>query len=218
MIFEKTTLSFSSGTRYCVPVIYNFLRTYSDRFSLDGNYIILDNEFKFTIDGTSQYPTTMVVCNDSNNTTLTLDHFGRWNRVSSSTTGIVQFLLTSSVFYFSMTQGNDRTCYGEILAFTDVDNNHFFGTKSYSYDANNANFYNVDTAFGTYNIGLMLKFATQSEKILWSNICPVSYDGGYFSNVSTLINCSNITQGIVITMNGKNYFTLGTNILVCIDD
>ena len=50
----------------------------------------------------------------------------------------------------------------------------------------------------------MFTFPTESQKILWSDMCLIMSIGGYLSNINGLMACSNITQGIVITINGKN--------------
>lgn len=220
MIYEKTTLRFPNGSSTWMNVIYDYFSTFTDRFSLVDGYLVLDNKasFRFT---NSETPTVYTKCNDANNTEVYLGSLGRWNRVNRNTYGIVTFLLTTNVFYFTIVQSESTTwydCSGEVMITLDDNGTYYTGYAHETFNANSITFCNMNTAVNTYTLGLMFKFATQSEKILWGNVCFMMDGAGYFSNVSTLINCSNITQGIVITMNGKNYYTLGTNILVSIDD
>lgn len=221
MIYEKATLYFPQGSSTWMTVICNYFNQFSNRFHLEDNYIVWDNKVKFTLTAVSN-PRVYLKCNDSQSTVLDLGDLGYWNRASSQTWGNVVFILTDTLFYFTIIQTEGGRVWddtsGEIVAIVDDNNNYFAGFAYRNYNANAVPFYDVDTALSGYSIGTMFKFNVEAQKILLSNICPVSYNGGYFSTINTLVNCSNITQGIVITINGKNYYTVGTNILIPIDD
>lgn len=217
MIYETSKLTFSGGTSNMTPAIYNFLSIFTNRFALDGNWLIFDDSVKFRINGNNVYPYPQVICHDQNQTTLSLSDWGRWNRPSSTTAGYTTFLLSNNVFYLTVYQDGDYNCRGEIIIFKGKDNNWFFGSAYQSFNANSADYYNVETTLGPYILANMLRFSVTSDKILWCDTCPISYEGTYTSYTEELKNCSNVTQGKVITISGQNYFTLGTNVLVPIN-
>lgn len=222
MIYDNTKLYFPSGSAGWMSVIYNYLSSFSNKFQFVDNCIVYDNEVKFTFTN-AQYPEAKLYCNDSNHTVVTLGHMGRWNREGRSTYGQIYLVLTDTVFYFVITQTEGSSvwtdCRSEIIAFKDVNDNYFVGYARETLDANAASFVNNNTAISGYSTGQMFHFATEIDKILWGNICPIYRSGeSNIFNTTALINCSNITQGIVITMNGRNYYTLGSNLLVLADD
>ena len=221
MIYDKTTLYFPQGTSTWMPIICNYFNQFSDRFRIENNYIIWDNKVKFTFTD-AFHPEVLLRCNDSQSTLYDLGGMGYWHRSGTQTWGIVTFILTDTLFYFTIVDTEYGTiysdCSGEFVSVIDDNGNYFAGYAYENFSANAVSFYNVDDAVAAYQIGKMFNFATESQKILWSSICPISHSSGYFSNISTIMNCSNITQGIVITINGKNYYTVGTNILLPMDD
>lgn len=220
MIYETTTLTFPQGTTTWMSVICNYFNQFSDRFHLEGNYIVFDNKVRFTFTDAG-YPKVLLQCNDSQSTSYDLGDMGYWHRSGSRTWGIVTFILTDTLFYFTITSTEYGTiysdCRGEVVSVIDGNGNYFAGYAYANFNANAVSFYNVDDAVSGYRIGRMFNFATESQKILWSDICPISHASGYFSTINTIMNCSNVTQGITITILGNNYYTIGTNTLLPLD-
>ena len=98
MIYESSKLTFSGGTVNMMPVLYNFLSLFTDKFVLDEGWLIFNDSVKFRIDGNTAYPQPQVVCHDSNNTVVYLSNWGRWNRQSSTTAAYTTILISNNVF------------------------------------------------------------------------------------------------------------------------
>lgn len=211
MIYTKGSFYVSSTASWTTS-LYNYLRLYSDRFTLEDGYIIFDGKIKFKFTDNTR-PAPQVVCNDENNTVVTLPQMGYW---ASGGTVYTTLIITDKVFYLGFDRRIDNVYY--VLSIVIDDNDKYYtGGVLQNWSVNSVTFYDTDTAISGYSIGKLFNFAIAPYNILYNNLCPIFYSNSYNSDIHDLISCSTVTQGQVITFQGQNYYALGTNVLVPID-
>ena len=219
MIYETATLTFPRGTTTWMKVLCDYFNQFSNRFvATNSDSIIFDNKVEFAF---TDSVTPSVYILQGSNVIANLGSWGRWNRVSSKTYGIVKFILTESVFYLTLTQTEGGAvwydCSGNFAILIDDNNKYLAGFTHENFTLDVDVFTNVNDIAPSYRIGKMFNFNTEAQKILVGNICPIYSLDGYSSNISGLVPCSNVTQGITITISGNNYYTIGTNTLLPLD-
>lgn len=226
--FTNTWPAYASCGSTQAEDAYNYLHQYDSKFTLDTTNWTIGYDDKFKIycgeDTGYQRPKWSLICSDNNET--------QYNTQTNNPTTSYWFegdykksifIKNKSLIYFAETKQNasfSDSGVGFIYVKT-KDNKHYATTLNpRNQSVNDLTFYNVITGEPIeFQLIPFVSFAMPSEKVLFSKQCIIlSQDTGYCSFVNDLRTCSNLTVDTVITITGRNYYVLGTNLLVPLFD
>ena len=175
---------------------------------ISGNTVIIDSIFSIYL-GYASWPRIYM---EKDGSVIT------GNTVAGNMTFIIGY--SNNFFYINMTDGDNTGIYLVYEKATDFtlwtasgssgSSGGFQNIQSYTFlDLNSA---------ATYSRGAILNYAAQSGYINYA--ANILFYGGTTTKAITdpfFISCSTVTLGKVITFNGTNYFSVGTNTLLRMD-
>lgn len=208
--------------------LYNYLSQYDDRFTLDGDNVAVDFDGKFKIKILSDYNTYRphwgIQCSDSDQTVLDTQvsqpSRGYWFENACNPLNVM--FLDSEDFIYFVAWPRDKTVLTDGIGFVYIrttDGKCYAQALNPNSPAADARpFYNVLTANpGPFTLSPFITFAAPPEEIFTVNKCILRSDADEYSENLSLISCSAMTYNQVITIDGKNYFTVGTRTLAPLD-
>ena len=174
---------------------------------ISGNTVIIDDIFSIYL-GYSSWPRIYV---DKDGTTVT------GNTVAGNMTFIIGY--SNNLVFINMTDGDNTgfyLVYEKTTNFTIYTHSGVSGTSGFN-NIQSYTFTDLDSG-ATYSRGAILNYATQSGYINYAS--NILFYGGTTTKAITdplFVSCSTVTLGKVITFNGTNYFSVGTNTLLRMD-
>lgn len=221
----NVTINVSSGASVA-DAAFNYLTQYTNKVTHVAGTTSLefDNEFsiKFPSNGIGRNLFLTLVRNDETTTTMPAG-FGYW--ASGNQTATFRLMIIDNIFIFTMIrtglaheQGvhqiiwikNGDNDFVTDVNHTDMTVNAIDITTTYL-DANTD-----DT--GNWTLQQLIPFSVATPNILYSNTAFLTNTANTVELLDNILSCSTITREIVITINGKNYYSVGTNFLVLIED
>lgn len=212
MIFETGEISVSASTWN--TALYNFIHRFDERITLDDGKLTFDNKFKVDFSNSSR-PKISLICNDE--TTISLTSMGYW---PSSPICISTLIITETMFCFFGKRKNYTEGSFTLLWLKNQSRDFFgaIGGESHGYcsDINLiSSLYDAnDSTKGTYSIGKVANFNVISPQIIYANTFLLVNSIGDIAFINNLVNSSNTPISSTITIDGKNYFVIGTNTLL----
>lgn len=199
---------------------YNYISRYDDRLTHESGSTDITFDNKFTLrfpKSQSRFPIQLVY----DNSTINIASPGYWpNEVNSDVILIINENLM--YFYFDRVGYTNEANGGFVWVIDENNKNLVGGISTISENVGNierATFYDVDEQSITpYNLGYLFNFQYGNGKILYSDQTPIYFSEGYSARIPNLIPCTTMTAKNVITIDGNNYYTIGTNNLVLLNE
>lgn len=219
MIYKKETMPWSYSA--AATSFYNYLSQYDNRFTLDSgnNTIDFDNKFKvkFTT-GNYGRPALTIICSDTSQTQHgTYSTGASWNNTSS----VSCFLMIDTNFlYFKVIR--DASNYVGFVWIKDKDNNNYAAGMAAGNQAIDVlSFYNVVTNSNTdFKLSPFFNFEIPVGQVYYTDKCILlASTAGEAHEVNGWSSCSTVSLfDNYITIEGKNYYVIGNNTLIPVED
>lgn len=162
----------------------------------------------------------------SSSLVMSYTYNGQTNTLQSINKGehIVTICGNDNLFYISTGPTTQYFAHQYLFLYEQIDGHHFVGgiknldgTAHFTPISSIANFTEIETGV-IYTHGALLNYSADVNTIQYINH-DILLNGGVKSyNDANFIACSTITQDRVLTIRGKNYFSVSTNSLLPIDD
>lgn len=196
----------------------SYFTTISNRFTLSGRTydniptILLDNKVEFAI----HISYTHVWYVDAN---------GSWQRVEWGWTGdcYLEVAVAEDVVYIRITNNPD----GRGLVFCIIKHNdhYYIGGRvlqsqpgATAYDINTISFTDLDTKLTQNYIINALPFPSTPGHLAYLSNAFVSNNGSTCFNLKDTLSCTSVAFGSTISIDSDNYYAIGTNTLLRIDE
>ena len=197
--------------------IYNFAAPHDSRLSMSDGKIRFDNKFSLSFTNNSA-----TVTYDSDSSTKTvMSGNPYW---ASSGTCDVMLINDENNFYITLVRRNYANQADVALAIFKADSGTYYaggsGGQNPSYKNINAiTIYDcIDKTVPALKFGHIAAYALETPKILFAKKVPViqvSGEGGV-DFISSAYDCSTVPFGSTITLEGKNYYCAGDNIILAL--
>lgn len=208
--------------------IYDFASQYDNRLTMSNGKIRFDNKFSlsFSWSGTSLNATLTYDSDGSTKTIMTNDPNDNpyW---ASSGTCMVMLINDNKNFYITFTRKQyTNQAHGALVIFKTDSGSYLAGGKvgqssSTNYlvkkDINSYILYDcIDKVVPPLKFGHIAQYELSTPKILYAQKVPVVQEAGAgnIELISSAFACSTVGFGNTITINGKNYYCAGSNILL----
>ncbi len=220
LIYRTTTVSIDvgSGTAVC-KAIYDFVSPYTNKVSyVSGETQIKFNDrFYFNLPtGFGPYGRGYLIREDASQ--LDLGNFGYW----ASGTQQVQMALkiAGPLFIIRFVRASNLTeGYGTLYWINEGDYEFFNMMRSNTLSIDVGSYYDARVNnLQTYSVKTLIPFGVTPQKIAYTSYAYISNSDNILIRLNDIYSSSTITRDVVITMNGQNYYAIGANFLVQVDE
>lgn len=217
-IIANTEFEVSTSTNAWNNSMYNFLHAYDNRITLDSNnYIRFDNKFSIRFKDTTDADIYLI--RDGASEIDTTGDFGYWTNGSYA---IVTLIKNNNIFYVKICKKNNTTDSGGVFMWIKQDDRDFFGAIAHLNDSSkyvdDITFYDcVNTLAAPYTFKKVADYVVQTPKIAFASKTPFIDTVGSAIQIDNLASSSTVSLGSTVTVGGKNYHAIGTNILIPVD-
>lgn len=196
--------------------LYNFIHPYDNRITLVSEKLRFNNKFSLRIKDTTD-ANFYLVRDDDSEIDLTGD-CGYW---TNGSTAVVKLIIRENIFYISGYKKNDNNSGFAFMWITQDGVDYAGGYTQYGQEltaVDDMTFYDaVNASTSPFNFKKIANYIVQTPKIAFSSKTPFVNSGGEATQIDNLASCSTVAKSCTVTIGGKNYFAIGTNILIQID-
>ena len=205
----------NSGSAIC-QAIYDFVSLYTDKISYTSgeSRLKFNNRFYFSIpNGIATYATTYLIREDS--TQVDLGNFGYWAYNNSPMQMTLK--IVGPAFILKLVRESFPDNFGSIFWINNGDTEFFnkINTEVMSIDV--GNYHDARTVEPTiYSLKTLIPFTIESQQIAYTGTSYIANSDNILISLDGIYSCSTISRDILITISGKNYYAIGTNLLICV--
>lgn len=215
MVFTSGEFDYNSSTTWPTR-IYNVVHQYDDNITVVDGLLRFYDKFSIDIYNTNTPESALVYDSDSSRQYLSgMGYF------AGSGSCIYNLALTDNVFYFFGKRKNYQEA-SFILACLKHGDSYLvgcYGGRNWGYnDFNNITLYDaIHTNRGPHSIRKIVDYELMAPKIAYFNKLLIANSSNDTEMNDDMFSCSNVTLGSTITIDGKNYYAIGENILLPLD-
>lgn len=209
--------------------IFGVFSRHSDKFtSTSGSNIIrVNNQFdiRITRGGNTGTQVTFNILNPIDSSTIRTQT--AWMGGNASGTYDAYILKTNNIFYCRFYRQNTTANQGCVFCWIQSNNKNYVSITPSSLYSTPRSQWNIegDTALvcieeadTSYRIRKIADYSLGIRSLFFTPVNVLSSSNGVFTTVEDFNSCSNVTYPSVVSVNNKNYYTVGTNTLIELED
>ena len=216
MAISTGEFSYNSSLDW-TQAIYNFAASHDSRLSMSDGKIRFDNKFSLSFTNNSA-----TVTYDSDSSTKTIMSGNPY--WASSGTCQVMLINDENNFYLTLVRKNyaNQADTGFVVFKSDSGTYYAGGQSGQNPDYKNINacpIYDcIDPSVPVLKFGHVANYELETPKIIYSKKVPVVQQTGTggVDFINSAYSCSSVPFGSNITIDGKNYYCAGTNIILAL--
>lgn len=206
-----------SGAAVC-QAIYDFVSLYTNKVSYTSGDTKLkfNDRFYFSIPNGIENRVHMYLIREDETSVDLGNIFGYW--VYNNSPMQMTLKIVGPVFILKIVRENYSGDCGSIYWIDNGDNDFFtaiqYGTTM-SIDV--GSYYDARTIEPTvYTIKKLIPFTIEPQQIAYTSYSYISNSDNILIRLNDVCSCSTIARDSLITISGKNYYAIGTNLLICV--
>lgn len=213
MVFTTGQFTLANYANWA-STIYSNISQYDSRLSVENEVLKFGTKFGISISNAS-YPIGYIKYSDA--TSQSFSGANNAGYFPNNTKVDYQILITDNLFYLRLLK--NKNSFGFQIFWVGTENYDVVcgiqGTKKAIDDSEYAIFYDVssENKGNTYQVFKLANTTLTSPKILFANSTPFIGGGDNIVLIPNLLSSSTVANESTITINGVNYYAIGTNTL-----
>ena len=226
---DSTGFGSSDTAAHRADVIYDIFSKHSNAFShtTDTDIIRVNNQFdiRISLGGNVGTQTVFNILNPTDSSVIRSQT--TYMGGNAAGTYDVYTLISDSIFYIRFYLQNTTANQGCVFCWINLNNKNYvsitpddlYNTPRSSWNIENDRYITcVEEADTTYSIKKLADYRLSIRDVFFSNINVMATTAGGYTTIPDFKSSSTLNYPSVISVNNKNYYTVGTNTLIEIDE